>query len=189
MGWSLAMKTPTVSPLTRTVTLTALAALVVAAHPGALLAKHKSPNAGASQVTERLFQLLDTSYGGKLDDWYLLGEVYKNPSKPEEELQHVYRLDYEKGRAFGKLRIYVRSVSKVQPEQLKTYTPKMIYEFGVADLEKFVKTGPGPFGETGDLYLRSADDRPLATAPITEDAQKTYEKIVSDELLPALQKK
>ncbi len=169
--------------------LAALAALLIASSPARVLAKHKPQDPSANDPTPRLFQLLDTSYGGKLNDWYLLGEIYKNPSKPNEELQRVYRVEYDKAHAFGKLAIYIRAVSKLQPEQLKTYTPKMVYDFGVADLEKFVKTQPGVFGQTGDLYLQSSGERALATAPVTEEIQKEYDKIVTDELLPALQKK
>jgi hypothetical protein len=83
----------------------------------------------------------------------------------------------------------VRNVAKLQPEQMKTYSPKMIYEFGVEDTERFVKTEPGPLGRTGDLYLRSNEDRPVATTPITDDARKSYQRLVVDYLLPALQKK
>ena len=96
---------------------------------------------------------------------------------------------YDKSRAFGKLSLYVRTVGKMEPDQAKAYTPKMVYEFGVADAEKFVKTEPGPFGKTGDLYLRSVDDRPLASSPITESARQTYERLLNDHILPALQKK
>ena len=40
---------------------------------------------------------------------------------------------------FGKLNIYVRSVGQMTKEQVSTYTPKQIYDFGEVDLEKFVQ--------------------------------------------------
>lgn len=157
--------------------------------PSCLYAKKKAEVVNPDDPTLRLFGLLDTAYAGKLDDFYILGDVYADPKNPGQQLQRVIRVEYDKGRAFGKLRVYLRSVGKLQPEQLKTYTPKMVYEFGVEDSEKFVKTEPGPLGGTGDLYLRSSEDHPLATTPVTDDARKAYQHLITDELLPALQKK
>ncbi len=77
----------------------------------------------------------------------------------------------------------------MQADQLKVYTPKMVYEYGVEDAEKFVKTDPGPFGRPGDDYLRSGEDRPLARSPITDEVRKAYEHLVTDLILPAVQKK
>jgi len=39
------------------------------------------------------------------------------------------------------------------------------------------------------LYLRSTEEHPLATSPITDDERKTYTRLVTNHLLPALQKK
>jgi len=140
-------------------------------------------------VTLRLYQLLDTSYGGKLVEFYLIGDVYKDPKIPDKELQHVFRAEYDKSRGFGKLRLYVRSVDKLTEGQLKDYTPKQVYEFGELDVAKFTKTDPGPFGRTGDVYLVATADGPLAGAPITDEVRKEYETYIKEWLLPALQKK
>jgi hypothetical protein len=157
--------------------------------PGFHLAKEKTPTVSPDDLTLRLFQLLDTSYGGKLSEFYVIGDVYKDPTTPDKELQHVFKAEYEKGRAFGRFRLYVRSLDKLTAGQLKDYTPKQIYEFGDLDVEKFSKTDPGPFGKTGDLYFQASANGPLATAPITDEARKEYETYVAQWLLPALEKK
>jgi hypothetical protein len=167
-----------------------LAMLLLAGVSGSgALAKEKTVPVDANDVTFRLFQLLDTAYAGKLTDFYVIADVYKDPHNPSEELQHVLRADYDKNRGFAKLSLYVRSVGKIAPEQMKAYTPKDFYEFGLADQEKFMKTEPGPLGRPGDTYLRAEGDRPLATAPITDEVRKTYEFFLVQHLLPALQKK
>ena len=145
--------------------------------------------ADPNDPTVKLFQLLDSSYGGKLGDFYLLADIYPDPKNPGQEVQHVLRVEYDRNLSFGKLKLYVRSVAKMQPDQLKAYTPKMAYEFGVEDSEKFMKAEPGPLGRVGDLYLRSSEDHPLAKAPVTDEARKTYERLLTDYVLPALQKK
>jgi hypothetical protein len=170
-----------------------LATLLVVSWSGsnaqALLAKEKVAPVDANDSTYRLFQLLDTAHGGKLTDFYLIADVYKNPNKPSEELQHILRTEYDKDRGFARLNLYVRSVGKIGPEQMKTYTSKDFYEFGLVDQEKFMKTDPGPFGRLGDTYLRSDGDRPLATAPVTDEVRKAYEFYLTQYLLPSLQKK
>jgi hypothetical protein len=165
------------------------ALLSIASLSGLHLAKEKTSPVSPDGLTLRLFQLLDTAYGGKLSDFYLLGDVYKDPKIPAKELQHIFKAEYEKDRAFGKFRLYVRSVDKLTPGQLKDYTPKQIYEFGESDVEKFTKTDPGPFGTTGDVYLRAMPDGPLVTAPITDEVRKEYETYITQWLLPALEKK
>jgi hypothetical protein len=45
--------------------------------------------------TYRLFQLLDMTRGGKLADFHVIGNVYKNPQNPQEELQRVARVAYD----------------------------------------------------------------------------------------------
>jgi hypothetical protein len=155
----------------------------------ALLAKEKVAPVDTNDPTYRLFQLLDTARSGKLTDFYLIADVYKDPANPNVELQHILRADYDKNRGFARLSLYVRSVGKIAPEQMRVYTPKEFYEFGLADLEKFMKTDPGPFGGLGDAYLHSDGERPLATAPITDDMRRAYELFVTQHLLPALQKK
>jgi hypothetical protein len=159
--------------------------------PGHYLAKEKekTPAVSPDDLTLRLFQLLDGSYGGKLSEFYLIGDIYKDPKIPDKELQHVFKAEYEKDRAFGRFRLYVRSVDKLTPGQLKEYTPKQVYEFGELDVEKFTKTDPGPFGKTGDVFFLAIQDGPLAAAPITDEVRKEYETYISQWLLPALQKK
>ncbi len=152
-------------------------------------AKEKTQPVGPDDVTFRLYQLLDTSHAGKLTEFYILADSYKDPKSSGEELQHILRAQYDKNRGFGRFNLYVRSVAKMDPEQLKAYTPKQVYEFGVADSEKFVKTDPGPFGRPGDMYLRAEGDRPLASSPITDDVRKTYETFLTQFVLPALEKK
>jgi len=154
-----------------------------------LYAKEKAPVFDPNDPTYRLFQLLDTARGGKLGDFYLVADVYKDPANPSEELQHILRAEYDKNRGFGKLNLYVRSVGKIAPEQLKAYTAKDFYEFGLSDQEKFMKTEPGPFGKPSDVYLRAEGDHPLATAAVTDEVRKAYELFVTQHLLPALEKK
>lgn len=157
---------------------------------GSLLsAKEKVPPVSPDDPTFRLFQLLDNSRGGKLTDFFVIAGVYKDPKNPSDELQHILRAEYDKNRGFGKLNLYVRGVGKIAPEQMRAYSPKQFYEFGLSDLEKYVKTEPGPLGRPGDLYLRSEDDRPLASTPATDDARKAYETFLTQYLIPALEKK
>ncbi len=165
------------------------ALLLTGGLPGLHFAKEKIPTVSPDDLTLRLFQLLDSSYGGKLSEFYLVGDVYNDPKDPGKELQHVFKAEYEKGRAFGRFRLYVRSVDQLTAGQLKEYTSKQIYEFGDEDVEKFTKTDPGPFGKTGDLYFQATENGPLATAPITDEARKEYETFVAQWLLPALEKK
>jgi hypothetical protein len=153
------------------------------------LAKEKAPAVSPDDLTLRLFQLLDTSYGGKLSEFYLVGDIYTDPKIPDKELQHIFKAEYEKDRAFGRFRLYVRSVDKLTPGQLKDYTPKQIYEFGELDVEKFTKTDPGPFGKTGDVYFRVIPNGALAAAPITDEVRKEYETYITQWLFPALEKK
>ncbi len=154
-----------------------------------ILAKEKVTPVDPNDPTLRLFQLLDSNRGGKLTDFYVIADIYKDPTNPNEELQHILKADYDKTRQFGKFQVLVRSVGRIQPDQMKTYTAKEFYDFGLADQEKFMKSEPGPFGKSGDIYLRAGEDRPLATAPITDEVRKNYEMFVSQHLLRALEKK
>ncbi len=156
---------------------------------GLLFAKEKAPTVSPDDVTLRLFQLLDNSYGGKLSELYIIGDIYNDPKIPDKTLQHVFKPEYDKSRAFGRFRLNVRSMDKLTPGQLRDYTPKEIYEFGEQDVEKFTKTDPGPFGRPGDVYFLATPDGPLATAPITDEVRKKYEGYITQWLLPALQKK
>ena len=172
------------------VLLAALCAfLMTAGLPSFCAAKEKPLAVSPDDVTLRLFQLLDSSDAGKLPELYEVGDVYKDPKNPDKELQHVFKVEYDKTRAFGRLRIYVRGVDELTPGQLKDYTPKQIYEFADADMEKFSKTDPGPLGRTGDLYFQASENGPLATTPITDEARKEYEAYVSQWIMPALEKK
>ena len=172
------------------VILAALLAIGFSGYSGADLgAKDKKNQVDPNDCTLRLFQLLDDSKGGKVDELYLLGDTYQDASEAGSQFVHVFKVEYDKSRVFGKLRIYVRSVGKMTPQQLATYTPQQIFDFGETDLEKFVKTECGEFGKPGDLYLRSSEDGPLTTTAVTDDARKHYETYVTQYILPALQKK
>jgi hypothetical protein len=164
-------------------TLCLLLGLVLAA-PGELFSSSKK--ADENDATARLFQLLDSVRNGKLDDVYVLADSYTDASG--DQYRHVLRIDYDKSRAFGRLAIYVRSVGKMTPEQLAAYKPEQIYEFGESDQEKLVKTDPGPFGQRGDLYLTAADDGPLHTTAVTDEARKAYDTFVTQYVIPAVEK-
>jgi hypothetical protein len=164
----------------------AVSALLAAGGARVGYGKEKTPRIDPNDPTVRLFDLLDSTRNGKMEDFFALADLYTEQGK---DFQRVVRVDYDKSRAFGKLRIWVRSVAKMAPEQLQAYTPKQVYEFGEVDLEKFVKTDPGEFGRQGDIYLRGDAENPLATSPITDGVRKSYEMLVSQYLLPALQKK
>ena len=151
--------------------------------------KDNTPVMLENDPTYRLFQLLDTTRGGKLADFYVIADLYKNPQNPQEEFQRVARVVYDKDHAFGKLTLHVRSVAKMDPAQMGTYSPKQIYEFAESDMEKYTKTDPGPFGGKGDLYFHVTDIGALAMVPITEEVQRTYEMLLTQYILPALGKK
>jgi hypothetical protein len=150
-------------------------------------AKEKANPASPDDPTARLFQFLDTSYGGKLTDFCVVANTYTNPSQPDQMLQHVLQVNYNKTRFFGRFRISVRGVSQLTPAQLKEYTPDQIYGFG-SDVAKFEKINPGPFGEAGDLYFRANAQGALAPAPITGDAIAQYDSFLTQYIVPALQK-
>lgn len=185
------MKAKKKSPSRLLITGSAVALLAVCGTQRLVSAREKNSQVDSNDVTFRLFQLLDDLHEGKLADFYLLADIYKNKdsSNPEEELQHVLHLDYDKDRNFGKLNLHVRSLTKLAPEQLKTYTPKQIYDFGDEDTEKFVKSDPGQLGRAGDMYLRATADRPLRDTPISDEARKAYEFYLTQYLIPALRKK
>lgn len=147
------------------------------------------PPVDPNDTTLRLFQAIDNTHGGKLTDFYVVADVYRDPQTPEEEYQHILKADYDKSRYFGKLQLLIRSVAKIHPDQMKTYTPKDFYEFGLTDLEKFMKSEPGTFGQPGDLYLKADAEHPLTSTPVTDQVRKQYELLVSQHLIPAMQKK
>lgn len=164
-------------------------AVIPASFGTSLYAKHRADPSAPDDATTQLFQLLDSSHDGKLQDFYLLGDLYKDPSKPDDEYRHVLRVEYDKSRGFGKLNLWVRSVGKMTPQQLQTYTPKQIYDFAETDQEKYVKTTVSTFGGSGDLYLRADGEGPLATSSITDDVRKSYDLFLTQYVLPALRKK
>ena len=166
--------------------LGAIAVLVILGAADAGLGRAKEKAIDSNDPTLRLYTLLDTTRDGKMADFCVLADIYSEQGK---DFQRVLRAEYDKSRAFGKLRIYVRSVAKMAPEQLQSYTAKQVYDFGETDLEKFVKTDPGEFGKQGDIYLRGDAESPLATAPITDATRKSYEILVVQYLLPTLEKK
>jgi hypothetical protein len=151
-------------------------------------AKRNAPTVSPDDPTYQLYQLLDNSYGGKLTDFYLLADIYNDPKNPENQLQHVLKVDYDKSRFFGRFQIFVRSVGKMTPEQLKTYSPKQIYDFGEQDEEEFEKIDPGPFGQKGDLFLHATSLGPMAPAPITDEVNKQYDTFLTKYILPGLKK-
>src|SRR2546425_8124267 len=73
------------------------AGVAAGGHP----AKEKQPAIDPNDPTLRLYQLIESSYGGKLDDFYLLADTYKDQKNPDQELQHVLRVEFDKNRAFG----------------------------------------------------------------------------------------
>jgi hypothetical protein len=151
-------------------------------------AKREKPTVSPDDPTYQLYQLLDNSYGGMLKDFYVLADIYADPQKPGNQLQHVLRVDYDKSHFFGRLRIQVRSVGKLTPAQLKTYDPKQIYDFAEQDEAEFAKINPGPLGQTGDLYMHTKGNRPLAPAPVTAKVTKQYDTFITEYILPALKK-
>ena len=164
--------------------------VLVSGDAGRLGAKEKSTQVGPNDPTVRLYSLLDSKYNGKLDDFYVLADVYNDPKNPGQPQQHVLRVEYSKDRAFGKLNIHVRTVAQLTPEQLKSYTPKQIYDFAETDSAKFTKTDPGPFGRAGDVYFEpTSDGGAMGTATVTPEVQAQYERLVTQYLLPILEKK
>jgi hypothetical protein len=169
---------------------TVFALLVIGGgNTGRLSAKEKGTQIGPDDPTLRLYNLLDSKYNGKLEDYYVLADIVNDPKSPGQAQQHVLRVEYNKERAFGKLRIYVRTVAQLSPDQLKSYGPKQIYDFAETDSAKFTKTDPGPFGKPGDVYFEAVDGRALGTATATPEVQAQYEQFVTQYLLPALEKK
>lgn len=166
----------------------AAVSLTIIVVPSASARRKKKPVISPDDPTYQLYQLLDKSYGGRLKDSYVLADIYADPRKPGNQLQHVLRVDYDKNRFFGRLEIYVRSVGKLTPAQLKTYTVEQIYDFGEQDQEEFEKINPGPFGQTGDLFLRATSTGSLAPAPVTDEVRKEYDFFLTQYILPALKK-
>jgi hypothetical protein len=154
----------------------------MAAPPSARAREKNEPD----PVTIQLFQILNTSFGGKVDHFCLLGDMYTDASG--EQYRRVLRVDYDKSRTFGRLNIYVRSVGKMTPDQLATYTPAQIYDFGESDQAKFVKSDTLTFGAPGDIYLEAEGDGPLHTTPITDEVRKQYLTLITQYVIPALQK-
>lgn len=150
----------------------------------------RSGSVSANDPTARLFDVLNASDGGKLTDFYVLGDVYSDPSNPSQQYQRVLKVDYNKDYYFGRLSIHARSVAKMTPEQMAIYTPAQIYSFGGRDGQVFDKTNPGPFGsETGDTYLAPGPNNgPLRTLAIDDSVTQEYNMLVSQYILPAIQK-
>ncbi|HEV2419036.1 MAG TPA: hypothetical protein VGX94_14665 [Terriglobia bacterium] len=175
-------------PVTRALLVfTAVGLLCYAPPLRALPRKHKPKEAvAANDPTSRLYQMADQSLNGKFS-LYLLANIYTDPSTGSQ-FQRVLRVTYDKTLYFGRFTIHVRSVSKLTPDQLATYTPEDIFNYGNADTAEFEKINPGSFGKTGDLYLAASNGQPLASAPIDSDVQSRYETLVTDYILPAVEK-
>ena len=165
-----------------------LAAFATCAEP--LFAKERTLSGNPNDPAFRLFSLLDAKYNGKVDDFCLLGDLVSDPKNPGQQLQRVIRVEYNKDRAFGKLNLHVRTVAQLTPEQLKAYTAKQTYDFAETDVAKFTKSDLGSFGKQGDVYFEaSADGGPLSTATVTPAVQNQFETLVTQFVLPALEKK
>lgn len=171
------------------VAILALAGLGLLALPlAAAPRRHKNKDAvPANDVTSRVYQVADQSLQGKFS-LYLLADLYPDPSNPGSQLQRVLRVVYDKDLYFGRFAIHVRSVGKLTPDQLSTYTPEEIFNYGNSDSAEFEKINPGRFGKTGDLYLAATNGEPLATAPVTPEVQAEYERLVTSYVLPAVEK-
>jgi hypothetical protein len=152
--------------------------------------KEKHGPVSPNDPTARVFDILNSSFGGKLDNLYVLGDVYSDSSNPSQQYQRILKVDYDKDLYFGRFVIHARSVGKMTPEQLAIYTQKQIYDFGGRDGQVFDKINPGPFGsETGDLYLTPPPNGgPLKPEPITDAVTQEYQMLVSQYILPAVQK-
>ncbi len=148
--------------------------------------KEKKTPAGDTP-TVQLYDVLNNSFAGKLDT-YLLADIYSDPSGPGQQYQRVLHATYDKNLYFGRLTIHVRSVGKLNSQQLVIYTPEAIFKFGNSDSQEFEKINSGNFGETGDLYLETRNDEPLAEAAITDEVRQEYDMLVTKYILPAVQK-
>lgn len=176
------------------IVLLVICAIFAGLEPGSLKAaprrkkdKDKKDAVASNDPTAKLFKILDDSYGGKLDT-YLLADIYSDPSDPSQQYQRILHVVYNKNLYFGRFTIHVRSVGKMDPEQLATYSPQSIFSFGGQDTQEFEKINPGPFGGTGDLFLEAQNGRPLSGSSITDDAQEEYEMLVTKYILPAVEK-
>lgn len=163
--------------------------LLILAMPSAWARRKKKQAINPDDPTYKLYQLLNTKYGGKLKDFYLLANIHPDSQNPKVDLQRVLRVDYNKDQYFGRFRIYVRSVEKLTPAQLKTYSVKQIYHFGQSDDAEFEKIDAGPLGGSGDMYLKASSTGSLTPAPITDQVREEYELLVTKYILPALEKK
>jgi hypothetical protein len=156
---------------------------------GRLGAKERGQQVDPNDPTVRLYKILDSKYKGKLDDFFVLADIFNDPKNPGQPQQHVLGVDYNKDRGFGKLSLHVRVVGQVTPEQSKAYTAKQIFDFGESDSAKFTKTDPGTFGKPGDVYFQpTADGGAMRTASVTSEVEALYERFVTEYLLPALEK-
>lgn len=154
-----------------------------------LQAKEKAAQVDPNDPTYQLYNLLDSKHDGKLDGFCLLAGMVADPKNPGQSQQQVLKVEYDKTRGFGKLRIYVRTVAPLTPDQLKAYDAKQIFDFAESDVAKFTKTDPGRFGKQGDVYFEaSSDGGALATASVTPEVQAAYEHFLTQYILPALQK-
>lgn len=170
------------------VVLCGLAILCGCLSPLEAASRHKKEKkANGNTPTAQLYNILNGSFDGKLDT-YLLADIYSDPSNPSEQYQRVLHVTYDKSLYFGRLTIHVRSVGKMNAQQLVIYTPEAIFKFGNSDMQEFEKINAGDFGETGDLYLESQNDQPLAKAPITDEVRQEYDMLVTTYILPSVQK-
>jgi hypothetical protein len=169
---------------------TILALMMFGGGSARLSAKDKNASLNLNDPTFRLFSLLDSKYNGKVDDFYMLADLVNDPKNPGQQLQRVIRIEYNKDRGFGKLSLHVRTVAQLTPDQVKAYTPKQTFDFAETDAAKFTKTDTGTFGKPGDVYFEAGPDGgALASSSVTSEVQSDYEQLVTQYLLPALEKK
>ncbi|MDE3179039.1 MAG: hypothetical protein KGM47_05195 [Acidobacteriota bacterium] len=147
--------------------------------------KHKKASSEATGPTARLYSILDQSMGGRLD-LYMLADIYTDSSG--QQYQRVLHVVYNKDLYFGRFTIHVRSVSKLTPGQLSTYTPEQIFNYANQDSAEFEKINGGPFGQKGDLYLFASGDHPPASSPITDDVREEYRTLLNTYIFPAVEK-
>ena len=168
---------------------TVLSMMVIGGNSGPLGAKERTSQYSSNEATGRLYNLLDSKFNGKLEDFCVLADLVSDPKNAGQSLQRVLRVEYHKDMKFGRLNIRVRAVAQLTPDQLKAYNAKAIYDFAESDVAKFTKTDPGTFGKPGDVYIeQSADGGAMGSVPVTSEIQEQYDKFVTQYVLPALEK-
>ena len=116
---------------------------------GRLGAKDKAPQVSPNDPTVRLYNLLDSKYNGKLDDFYVLADVFNDPKNPGQHNSTFSASITARTGHLGNFNIHVRTVAQLTPEQLKTYTPKQIFDFAETDSGEVHQDRSGPLWQAG----------------------------------------